>query len=78
MGRGWWSWIIPLSNGDFSAGVTWDERIFTPPAEGSIGERLKQHLLAHPVGKLMFENGFHGPALFTGLGLLRARDLLRA
>ncbi len=56
MGRGWWSWIIPLSNGDFSAGVTWDERIFTPPAEGSIGERVKQHLLAHPIGKLMFEN----------------------
>ena len=21
MGRGWWSWIIPLSNGDFSAGL---------------------------------------------------------
>ena len=56
MGRGWWSWIIPLSNGDFSAGVTWDERIFTPPSEGPIGERLKQHLLAHPIGKLMFED----------------------
>ena len=56
MGRGWWSWIIPLSNGDFSAGVTWDERLFTPPAEGPIGERLKQHLVSHPIGKLMFEN----------------------
>lgn len=56
MGRGWWSWIIPLSNGDFSAGVTWDERLFTPPAEGSIGQRLKEHLTSHPIGKLMFEN----------------------
>ena len=54
MGRGWWSWIIPLSNGDFSAGVTWDERLFTPPTEGPIGERIKQHLLTHPMGKLMF------------------------
>ncbi|WP_367873871.1 NAD(P)/FAD-dependent oxidoreductase [Luteolibacter sp. Populi] len=56
MGRGWWSWIIPLSNGDFSAGVTWDERLFTPPSEGPIGTRLKEHLLDHPIGKLMFEN----------------------
>jgi hypothetical protein len=36
--------------------VTWDERIFTPPSEGSIGSRLKEHLLAHPIGKLMFED----------------------
>jgi len=56
MGHGWWSWIIPLSNGDFSAGITWDERLFTPPAEGSVGERVKTHLTAHPIGKLMFEN----------------------
>jgi len=54
MGRGWWSWIIPLSNGDFSAGVTWDERLFTPPKEGPVGERVKEHLLTHPIGKLMF------------------------
>ena len=56
MGRGWWSWIIPLSNGDFSAGVTWDERLFTPPSEGGIGARLKEHLVSHPIGKLMFED----------------------
>lgn len=54
MGRGWWSWIIPLSNGEFSAGVTWDERLCTPPSEGPIGERVKSHLLTHPIGKLMF------------------------
>lgn len=56
MGRGWWSWIIPLSNGDFSAGVTWDERLFTPPKDGPVGLRVKQHLLTHPIGKLMFED----------------------
>lgn len=56
MGRGWWSWIIPLSNGDFSAGVTWDERLFTPPQDGPVGLRVKQHLLTHPIGKLMFED----------------------
>ena len=56
MGRGWWCWIIPLSNGDYSAGLTWDERIFTPPSDGKIGQRLKEHLLSHPIGKLMFED----------------------
>lgn len=56
MGRGWWSWIIPLANGEFSAGVTWDERLCAPPAEGPVGERVRQHLLTHPIGKLMFEH----------------------
>jgi len=56
MGRGWWSWIIPLSNGDFSAGVTWDERLFTPPSAGPVGERVKEHLLRHPIGRLMFRD----------------------
>ncbi|MEP4078817.1 NAD(P)/FAD-dependent oxidoreductase [Haloferula sp.] len=56
MGHGWWCWIIPLSNGDFSAGITWDERLFTPPSDGQVGQRLKEHLLSHPIGKLMFED----------------------
>ncbi|BCX49373.1 hypothetical protein HAHE_32810 [Haloferula helveola] len=56
MGHGWWSWIIPLSNGDFSAGVTWDERLFTPPSDGPVGQRVLEHLKSHPIGKLMFEN----------------------
>ncbi len=55
-GRGWWCWLIPLKDGDVSAGITWDTRLFTPPEGGTIGERLKAHLLTHPVGKLMFEN----------------------
>lgn len=56
MGYGWWSWLIPLPNGDFSAGVTWDERHFSPPSEGPVGARIKQHLCSQPIGKLMFEN----------------------
>ncbi|MCH7227563.1 NAD(P)/FAD-dependent oxidoreductase [Haloferula sp. A504] len=56
MGRGWWSWIIPLSNGEFSAGVTWDERLFTPPSEGPVGQRVLEHLKTHPIGRLMFEH----------------------
>jgi flavin-dependent dehydrogenase len=56
MGRGWWCWLIPLPNGDFSAGITWDERHFSPPSDGPIGERILQHLRSQPIGKLMFEN----------------------
>jgi flavin-dependent dehydrogenase len=55
-GRGWWCWLIPLKNGDLSAGITWDTRYFTPPDGANIGERLKTHLCAHPVGRLMFEH----------------------
>lgn len=56
MGFGWWCWIIPLDSGEVSAGITWDSRLFTPPSGGKAGERLKEHLLKHPVGKVMFEH----------------------
>jgi flavin-dependent dehydrogenase len=56
MGRGWWCWIIPLSDGSFSAGVTWDRRLYTLPEGPSLAARLQAHLLNHPVGRLMFEN----------------------
>jgi len=52
-GRGWWCWLIPLKNGDLSAGLTWDTRLFTPPEGANIGERLKTHLLCHPLGRLI-------------------------
>ena len=61
MGHGWWSWIIPLSNGDFSAGLTYDERLFTPPEGENVGARIKTHLLSHPIGKLMFEDAVPVP-----------------
>lgn len=56
MGRGWWCWIIPLSNGDWSFGITWDRRLFEPPQGGSIGERLIKHACTTPIGKAMFEH----------------------
>jgi len=56
MGYGWWCWIIPLDNGEVSAGLTWDQRLFTPPAGDSMSERVKKHLLQHPIGRVMFEN----------------------
>lgn len=56
MGRGWWVWIIPLANGDYSVGIVWDRSIFTLPEGASLTERLRAHVLTHPIGRLMFEN----------------------
>lgn len=55
MGRGWWCWIIPLRNGDVSFGLTYDPRVFEPPKEGTIPERLLAHARQHPVGRFLFE-----------------------
>ncbi len=54
MGRGWWCWIIPLKDGDVSLGLTYDTRLFTPPEEVNIAERLLAHVNQHPVGRLLF------------------------
>ncbi len=56
MGHGWWCWIIPLKGGDFSAGLVYDSRIFTLPDGENLGERLRQHILAHPVGREIFRD----------------------
>ncbi len=56
MGRGWWCWIIPLRDGDVSAGLTYDPRLFQLPEEGTLTEKLVAHLLSHPVGRALFEN----------------------
>jgi flavin-dependent dehydrogenase len=53
-GYGWWCWIIPLKGGDFSAGLVYDSRLFTPPEGASLGSRLKAHLMTHPVGREIF------------------------
>jgi flavin-dependent dehydrogenase len=55
-GYGWWCWIIPLKGGDFSAGLVYDSRLYTPPQGATLGERLKTHLMTHPVGREIFEN----------------------
>jgi len=56
MGFGWWAWIIPLNTGEVSVGLMWDKRLFSPPSEGKMSDRLLEHLMKHPVGKVMFEH----------------------
>lgn len=53
IGDGWWSWWIPLKGGDVSVGVVFDQRLVQFPSEGKIGDRLKEFLCQHPVGKEM-------------------------
>jgi flavin-dependent dehydrogenase len=53
-GYGWWCWIIPLRGGDYSAGLVYDSRLYTPPEGERLGDRLKAHLLQHPVGREIF------------------------
>jgi flavin-dependent dehydrogenase len=51
MGDGWWAWLIALKGGDVSVGVVYDQRVVKFPTEGSLGQRLKDFLLAHPAGR---------------------------
>jgi len=53
-GYGWWCWIIPLRGGDYSAGLVYDSRLYTPPEGARLGDRLHAHLLSHPVGREIF------------------------
>jgi len=54
IGDGWWSWWIPLKGGDVSIGVVFDQRIVEWPQDGSsVGERLKNFLMKHPVAREM-------------------------
>jgi flavin-dependent dehydrogenase len=54
IGDGWWSWWIPLKGGDVSVGVVWDQRLVDFPKDGgSIGDRVKNFLMEHPVGREM-------------------------
>jgi hypothetical protein len=52
VGDGWWSWWIPLRGGDVSVGVVFDERLVDfPKGDAPIGDRLKEFLSRHPVGR---------------------------
>ncbi len=53
-GYGWWCWIIPLRGGDYSAGLVYDSRLYRPPERAHLGDKLKAHLLTHPVGREIF------------------------
>jgi flavin-dependent dehydrogenase len=55
-GRGWWSWWIPLKGGDMSVGVVYDQRITELPEGGSLGERLRSFLAAHPAARELLEH----------------------
>lgn len=55
-GYGWWCWIIPLKGGDYSAGLVYDSRLFTPPSGERLGERLKAHLMDNPIGREIFQD----------------------
>jgi flavin-dependent dehydrogenase len=57
IGDGWWSWWIPLKGGDVSVGIVFDQRLVEfPHDEGKLGERLKNFLMQHPVGREMLAN----------------------
>ena len=51
VGHGWWAWCIPLKGGDVSVGVVFDQRLVQWPEGGSLGQRLKDFLSQHPVGR---------------------------
>jgi flavin-dependent dehydrogenase len=54
IGDGWWSWWIPLKGGDVSVGIVFDQRLVEFPQDGgSLGVRLKNFLMEHPVGREM-------------------------
>ncbi len=56
IGPGWWAWVIPLKGGDVSIGVVFDQRLADFPTEGTLGQRLKDFLGAHPVARELLEN----------------------
>lgn len=51
MGTGWWAWWIPLRQGDVSIGVVFDARLVDWPTGGALGDRIKEFLCRHPVGR---------------------------
>lgn len=56
IGKGWWSWWIPLEGGDVSIGIVYDERLVDlPPGEKPI-DRLRALLETHPLAKILLEN----------------------
>lgn len=56
VGDGWWAWCIPLKGGDVSVGAVFDQRLVDWPEHGSLGQRLKDFLCAHPVGREILQD----------------------
>ena len=62
IGDGWWSWWIPLKGGDMSVGVVFDQRIVKWNEEGAtVGDRLKNFLMKHPVAREMIADAQYDP-----------------
>ncbi|MEM6707114.1 MAG: NAD(P)/FAD-dependent oxidoreductase, partial [Acidobacteriota bacterium] len=47
-GRGWWSWVIPLSNGKTSIGVVYNKELFELPGEGPRKARYEAFVRSQP------------------------------
>ena len=76
MGQGWWCWIIPLKGGDFSAGLVYDRRLFALPEGANLGERLRDHILSHPIGREIFRDAkvvAHDTRAYSALPYYSAR-----
>jgi hypothetical protein len=56
VGDGWWAWCIPLKGSDVSIGVVFDQRLVKWPEGGTLGQRLKDFLMKHPVGAEILAN----------------------
>lgn len=56
MSYGAWCWMIPLKGGDWSIGLVYDSRLYTPPEGADIPSRIKEHVVRHPVGRTMLSD----------------------
>jgi flavin-dependent dehydrogenase len=56
IGKGWWSWWIPLKGGDVSIGIVYDERLVEPPEGDTPGDRLKSMLYKHPLAEILLKD----------------------
>jgi flavin-dependent dehydrogenase len=55
IGKGWWSWWIPLKGGDMSIGLVYDPRICELPEGSHPIERMRELLGEHPLAGRMLE-----------------------
>ena len=57
VGFGWWSWWIPLKDGDYSVGIVFDQNIVSIDTKNRhLGETLKNFLNQHPMSRFMLSD----------------------
>lgn len=61
VGRGWWSWWIPLKGGDTSVGIVYDQRIVDLPDGADPIDRMRKLLNAHPLAEKLLHTARHDP-----------------